>query len=310
MTYSRDPNIPSLSHHATPYKTPSTRLQTIDIWLPDQLPASTPGVWIIYVHGGAWRDPTQDSLCAVPTLRALVSKHADLLQGGTIAGIASLNYRLSPYPNHSTDPSTPDDEDRNVTHPSHIEDVRDALTYLLHEYKVDRWIGVGHSCGATLLLQLPLVCTEKDAEIRESLQGLVLLAGIYDVATFLSSHKPPQFPENIARIYADIVAGAFGKDEGVYGEVSPARSGRGALWGRYVVLGYSGEDELVEPGQREAMLERYVRDGWVRSEQNREAGAEKVVEVRDLTLGHDEVWEDGVQVAGLIAGVAAKVGAR
>ncbi|KAF2447897.1 alpha/beta-hydrolase [Karstenula rhodostoma CBS 690.94] len=307
MTYPRDPNIPSLSHHTTPYKPSPTRLQTLDIWLP-QHPASTPGTgtWLIYVHGGAWRDPTQDSLCAVPTLHALVSNHANLLHQGPIAGIASLNYRLSPYPTHATAPSAPDDEARTVTHPSHAEDVRDALAYLCREYKIQRWIGIGHSCGATLLLQLPLVAAVHDG-IRETLQGLVLLAGIYDIPAFLSAHAPPHCPENIATIYAAIVAGAFGKDEEVYGAVSPARSGKGALWGRYVVLGYGGEDELVEGGQREVMLERYGEEGWVR---DGEARGEKVVEVRDLTMGHDEVWEDGGQVAELIAEVVAKVGAR
>ncbi|OAG12650.1 alpha/beta-hydrolase, partial [Paraphaeosphaeria sporulosa] len=266
--------------------------------------------WIIYVHGGAWRDPTQDSLCVVPTLRALVDKHAGLFQQSSerrIAGIASLNYRLSPYPSHSTDPSAPDDQDRNVMHPRHVEDVRDALTYLVKELGVQRWIGVGHSCGATLLLQLPLVCTEKERGIQDDLRGMVLLAGIYDVPTFLAEHKPPKCPENIAAIYADIVAGAFGEDEVVHRDVSPARVGKGNLWGTHAVLGYSAEDDLVEPKQREMMLERYAEEGWVRGAQGREAEAEKVVDARDLVRGHDEVWEDGVQVADLIAEVVAKV---
>ncbi|KAF9740940.1 hypothetical protein PMIN06_005921 [Paraphaeosphaeria minitans] len=310
MSYSRDPNIPGLTHHTTAYKPSPTRLQTLDIWLPSQQISSTPGVWIIYVHGGAWRDPTQDSLCAVPTLRALADKHADLFQRSgerRIAGIASLNYRLSPYPNHPTDPSAPEDEDRNVTHPRHVEDVRDAITYLLGEYKVECWIGVGHSCGATLLLQLPLICTEEDTKIRETQWGMVLLAGIYDIPTFLAEHTPPHCPENIARIYVDIVAGALGEDDSVYRKLSPFWVPKGALWGRRVVLGHSKEDELVEPKQGDVMFRRYNADGWVRDPFDGVAKGEKVIDVRELTMGHDEVWENGVQVADLIAEVVAKV---
>ncbi|KAL1599539.1 hypothetical protein SLS60_007342 [Paraconiothyrium brasiliense] len=315
MSYSRDPNIPHLTHHASiPYKPHATRLQTLDIWLPSHptSPNSTqtspkPGTWIIYLHGGAWRDPTQDSLCAIPTLRALTTTHPSLLHS-SIAGIASLNYRLSPYPSHATNPSTPDDVSRNVSHPSHVQDVRDALAYLINEYAVESWIGVGHSCGATLLLQLPLL--DQTEQIRESLRGLVLLAGIYDVPLFLASHAPPMCPEHIAKIYRDIVAGAFGEEESVYAEVSPRRFGKGWLWGRYVVLGYSQEDELVEAAQREGMLGRYLEEGWVRSEREGGGTEAKVVDVRDLKMGHDEVWEDGEQIAKLVAEVVEKVGAR
>lgn len=323
MSYSRDPNIPSLHHHASiPYKPHPTRLQTLDIWLPSSQtspqtsqPSTSPptkGPWIIYVHGGAWRDPTQDSLCAVPTLHSLTKTYPELFERKAIAGIASINYRLSPYPSHATDPSDPDDPDRNVQHPSHVEDVRDALAYVVNTYDVQSWIGVGHSCGATLLGQIPLVCSveqQQHRRLRDTLHGLVLLAGIYDVPTFLDSHVPPKCPENIAAIYAAIVEGAFGTHEEKYAEVSPARLAREKLWGRFVVLGYSGEDELVEPAQRDVMLERYLKEGWVEGGQGKGENA-KVVEVKDLKLGHDEVWEDGTQVADLIAEMVGKLGTR
>lgn len=301
MPYPREPSIPGLTHTSTPYTPHPTRLQTLDIWLPTTL--APHGHWLIYLHGGAWRDPTQDSLCAVPTLRALVTRHASLFTQGRIAGIASLNYRLSPYAMHPTDPSAPGDADRNVVHPAHVEDVRDALAYLVREYSVERWIGVGHSCGATLLLQLSLVCKEEKG-VRLGARGLVLLAGIYDVPVFLEEHAPPKCPANIAAIYKDIVVGAFGEDERVWEEMSPVGVGKRELWGRRVVLGYSAEDELVEAKQREVMLGRYVDEGWVRDGDGK---TEKVVEVRDLKMGHDEVWEDGVQIADLIAEMVAKM---
>lgn len=312
MSYSRDPNIPGFKHlPSIPYKENSTRLQKLDIWLPEQSPESTPSkrpTWIIYVHGGAWRDPTQDSLCAIPTIQSLVKNHLGLFDRKHIAGIASINYRLSPYPSHATDPSSPSDQDRNVQHPAHIQDVRTALAYLIKEYKVERWVGVGHSCGATLLLQLPLAC-DPSSPIQSTLQALILLAGIYDIPAFLDNHSAPGCPENIAVIYRAIVEGAFGPDPRDYEKVSPARLGKKDLWGRQVVLGYSAEDELVEPQQRELMMANYLNEGWERSSEDGEAGV-NAVEARNLRLAHDELWENGEQIASLIAEIVEKIEVR
>jgi hypothetical protein len=311
MSYSRDPSIPGLKHlPSIPYRPHPTRLQTLDIWLPDHPPKSTPTTkptWIIYVHGGAWRDPTQDSLCAIPTIRSLVKNHANLLDEGHIEGIASFNYRLSPYPSHGTDPSAPDDQDRNVCHPAHVQDVYYALEFLIKEYEIERWVGVGHSCGATLLLQLPLV-SGVSSVVQRTLEGLVLLAGIYDVPAFLKNHSVPGCPENIAAIYRRIVEGAFGLEAREYEKVSPVGMGKKDLWGRLVALGYSVEDGLVESQQREAMLGKYLQEGWTRSEDTGEGA--KVVEVKNITMGHDEVWEDGGQVASLIAEVTGRLRAK
>ena len=152
---------------------------------------------------------------------------------------------------------------------------------------MESWIGIGHSCGATLLLQLPLLSSQDQDQdqISSRLRGLVLLAGIYSLPTFLSSHTPPSCPADIAKIYVSIVAGAFGSDEKVYEAVSPAHLAAEKLWGRHVVLGYSAADELVEPAQREEMVERYLKEGWMQSSHDSETEGKKVVEVRDLTLG-------------------------
>lgn len=316
MSYSRDPNIPGFKYLSNvPYKKNATRLQTLDIWLPttsqSKATPSTKSTWIIYVHGGAWRDPTQDSLCFIPTIRSLTHPDPSLLQNGHITGIASLNYRLSPYPNHASDPSDPKDVDRNVRHPEHVTDVYAALEYLVEEYKVERWIGIGHSCGATLLAQLSLVAPPS-SRMQNTLGGLVLLAGIYHVPSFVENHTAPKCPENIARIYRQIVDGAFGEDRDVCEEASPTRLCSSGLWGRYVLLGYSAEDELVEPEQRDAMLNKYLEEGWKQGfegTENEDAG-KKVVEVRDLTMGHDEVWEDGSQIAQLIVQVVRRLDER
>ncbi|KAH8731109.1 Alpha/Beta hydrolase protein [Phaeosphaeriaceae sp. PMI808] len=233
-----------------PYTSPTTPLQTLDIWLPRPLDPSNHenALWIIYIHGGAWRDPTQTSTCSHPT-----TTHLSPETTSHIAALASINYRLSPYPSHPTHPSSPTDPTRSVTHPTHLHDIAAGIAFLRREYGVKRWIGVGHSCGATLLCQYISALKEDDGGGPE---GLVLTAGIYHIPLFLRNHEPPACTAEVARIYAEIVRGAFGGDAGVYQGVSPV-SGRYGVerWrnGKVVLLGHSYEDELVERGQRDVM---------------------------------------------------------
>lgn len=295
-----------------PYTTPTGRLQTLDIWLPRPLTSSLEKIWIIYVHGGAWRDPAQDSKCVEPTIKKLQSHHPDAL--GHVAGIISLNYRLSPYPSHPTSPSSPTDPQRNVQHPEHIQDVQRAIKYLKTHYNIHRWIGVGHSCGATLLLQqvagigLSQLSASDSKSTSDSVnaigpEALVLLEGIYDIPLLLQNHTPPACPPSISQIYYDIVQGAFG-DASTYSAVSPV-SGKYEMesWadGRLVVLAHSPDDELVEEEQRVVLLKRLEKDGWARGK------GERVLELKNLKGGHDEIWEEGTQIAQLIAEVVSRL---
>lgn len=107
-------------------------------------------LFIVYIHGGAWRDPAIDAT-SFAKLESLLLKHESIKH---VAGLASMNYRLSPYPSHPTDPSNPADPARNVKHPDHINDVLAAILYLQDKYCFEeRYILVGHSCGATLAMQ-------------------------------------------------------------------------------------------------------------------------------------------------------------
>jgi kynurenine formamidase len=318
---------------SVPYTDAPNQLQTLDVWLPRPLEQSDPAhsIWIMqvpalsplqrpllttpsYVHGGAWRDPTQSSTGIEPTLTHLASPaHAAPL--AHIAGIASLNYTLSPYPSHATHPSDPADPGRNATHPQHIRDVARAVRFLQHEYGVRRWIAAGHSCGATLLLQLAAGIGLDDVNANADPprpatgpEALVLTAGIYNVPLLLANHAPPACPAEIAAIYADIVAGAFGADSAAYRAVSPVAGKYGpAAWpeGRLVVLAHSYEDELVERAQRDVMCVVLDREGWaIVMEEGDDEGVlgkrGRVLEVRDLKGAHDFVWRDGEQLARLL----------
>ncbi|KAF2189438.1 alpha/beta-hydrolase [Zopfia rhizophila CBS 207.26] len=247
----------SYPHHipSIPYTDPSTKLQTLDLWFPRPLSESSPQntIWIVYAHGGAWRDPTQTSTCILPTLKNLFGTSSPSKALDRIAGIASLNYRLSPYPSHPTDPSKPDDPDRNVKHPDHVQDVARAMNWLGKEYGVGRdstkyeWVGIGHSCGATLLLQLlssigldrtqslqaqklvggdiptssqtPQPDTHPNSKSEvvslevKGPKALVLLEGVYDIPLFLQNHSIEKVGEETSQVYRDIIVGAFGQEK-------------------------------------------------------------------------------------------------
>jgi acetyl esterase/lipase len=300
-------HIPSI-----PYSDPPSRLQTLDIWLPQSLDEpSKPSnaTWLIYIHGGAWREPLIEAPSFEPTIKHLVASHPTAL--ANIAGIASLNYRLSPYPNHATQPSTPGDPDRSAKHPQHIRDVALAIQYLQREYGVKRWIGIGHSCGATMLCQLvSSIGLTPDLVPAPRPEGLILISGLYNLPLMIRNHLPPATPEHISKIYRDFVELAFGEDEAEWQAVSPVSGKYNAQqWpeGKLLLLCHSYEDELVERAQRDVMCVALDREGWSivmevgDDEDEVRAEGRRVVNVRDLKGGHDWIWEDGKQIAILAA---------
>ncbi len=201
-------------------------------------------------------------------------------------------------------------------HPQHIEDVARGVAWLQKQYGIDRWIGVGHSCGASLLLQLiGGIGVPGNVEGVKKPLALLLLEGIYNIPLLLRNHLPPSCPEDIARIYSDFVAGAFGSDPAAYAAVSPVsgRYGRD-VWpeGRLIMVCHSYEDELVERAQRDVLCVALDREGWSLvmedgDEEDVVKGEEaRVLNVRDVKGGHDWIWEDGEQIARLIAEVVGR----
>ncbi|EON61185.1 hypothetical protein W97_00397 [Coniosporium apollinis CBS 100218] len=287
------------------YSVRPTRLQTADICLPRPLTESSPDrtFWVIYIHGGAWRDPAITSTSIQPTLTRLLNSPETLCR---IAGFASLNYRLSPYPTHATDPSRPDDAARNARHPDHLDDVLAALQWLDREYDVGslgrrggrghEYILVGHSCGATLAFQAlrrmaghgPNHSPRGGCGSQALPAAVVGVCGIYDIPLLVSTHEHPA--------YREFVEAAFGEEEREWAEVSPAdgvgrlQDGGGGGGMRVVVLGQSSEDELVDGGQRDAMVETLREEGF------EEGGADKELVVLDMKGKHDEVWENGEEI--------------
>jgi len=140
-------------------------------------------------------------------------------------------------------------------------------------------------------------------------EGLILIAGIYNIPLLLRNHSPPAVPENVAAIYNTLISGAFGTHSSVYQSVSPVAGRYGKdVWkgGKLVVLAHSYDDELVERAQRDVMCVAFDREGWsiVMEDGDEEANiasGRRVLEVRDIKGTHNFVWEDGEQSAKLIS---------
>jgi kynurenine formamidase len=262
-------------------------LNTLDICIPRPLDSSSNGnnFWIVYIHGGAWYDPEQDST----TFTRIQSILLDSPISSKVSGYASINYRLSSYPSHPTNPSNPSDPARNAKHPDHINDVLTALLYLQETYGFeDRYVLVGHSCGATLAMQTAMKRywgSQYESTFALSLNvvpplAVVGLEGLYDLPLLVTNHK--DVPE-----YRDFVTNAFGPHG--WDAVSPTAGDYEESWpdGKLVVLGHSNDDSLVESGQWERMKEVLEGQGW-----KEESKARNVVHF-ECKGDHDEVWETG-----------------
>jgi kynurenine formamidase len=234
-----------------------------------------------YIHGGAWRDPDVDSKSFIPALNLLWGSPSR----ASFAGFASINYSLSPYPSHDTNPSTPDDSARNVHHPQHVLDIAHALVYLQEEYNIkDRYMLVGHSAGATLTFQLhQALLSGKSLPQPSKVLGI---SGIYNFEAFVEAHSGIE-------AYKEIMENAF-PERTIWQEASPYSSDpkNVTLWesAGAIAVSHSPEDELVEEAQAAFMLERarFLPE------------AENKVYFLEASGHHDQIWSSGTTLASLV----------
>ena len=222
-----------------------------------------------------------DSTSFAPAVDVL--SHSSLKD--SIAGFASVNYRLSPYPSHSTDPSSPEDKARNVHYPAHLLDVSKALLYLEDKYRInDRYIVAGHSAGACLAYELN-DCFLSGAQLPQP--ACVLgVSGIYDLEAFIDAHS--EIPA-----YRALVENAF-PDKSLWEEASPNKVdlSKTTKWqnARAVIISHSDEDELVEKAQASYMLKRARMAPNVKEK----------VHFIPASGAHDEIWQSGHILADII----------
>ncbi len=284
-----------------PYVPNALSLQTLDVWVTaagsDPPEASAlpvrPGRWIVFIHGGAWRDPLVTSEAFDPTAQNLL-QHAS--SGGVpIAGLASINYRLSPHPDHPTDPSppkdgSPPDPARQARQPDHISDVLSALAFLQRlGGAADGYVLSGHSCGATLTFQTVMDSKRWGPDLAAPTKPAVVvgLNGLYDLAGFLAS--PPAGYEWLAEEYGEFTRLAFGDDPAGWKAACPTTAqGWTSEWtgAEKAVLVQSRADSLVPYSQLEGL--RAVLKA---------AGAG--FEVLELEAGgdHNDLWRQGDRMA-------------
>ncbi|TQS35173.1 hypothetical protein Golomagni_04413 [Golovinomyces magnicellulatus] len=253
-------------------------LQKIALYQPPpkrDVPRPENALWLIYIHGGAWRDPSITELTFEQTVKTLLSSRWI----DRIRGFASISYRLSSHPDYKQDPTTVTTKKRDAKHPDHIEDVLEALVFLQDNFRVgQRYILAGHSCGATLAFQtiMSQFAVPKFAKPR----GIVGLAGIYNLRG-LRDRKSDE-------VYQTFLTGAFGENEADWDSASPVNMvPTENPWpnGRLVILASSTMDEAVDAEQIDEMaktLEGYDGlkiDTWKQI----------------LHCSHDEIWSgDGL----------------
>lgn len=226
----------------------------------------------VHVHGGAWRDP----LLSASTIEATVA-HEFKSSGSPIEAIISLNYTISPYPSHPTEPYDPwDGKDpanlkvpaaerdtaREARHPMHIHDALLAFTRLRSiGLKDDSYVLSGHSCGACIsfqtVLQPPAYWGLSEVPPPPRPAALVGLNGLYDLQALAHDLGPSH--ESLATVYQEFQTIAFDEDGGSWFRVSPAQFDRDLLREpvakgdssvpSLVVVDQSGNDELVPMNQ-------------------------------------------------------------
>lgn len=194
-----------------------------------------------FLHGGAWHDP--EITAAFAENAATVLQRSKV--SAAIDGITSINYRISPRTTHPVLPSDPADGGRQAVHPDHVNDVVSGIQYLQRRFQFgDRYVLVGHPCGATLAYQT-LIWKAHDASAYIAPQAIVGLAGLYDLVLLRDMDPEPIMCQ-------EFLGAAFGLDEGVWRDQSPASFDHEKLWPteRLAVLAICLKDEYVSPQQR------------------------------------------------------------
>jgi kynurenine formamidase len=237
------------------------------------------GIFLVYIHGGAWRAPNQSANDFDAAISLILS---DTYLSSRVSGLAAVNCGLS-----RTRSNPVDDPGRNYIHPQHIQDVLLAMHWLSNVYHVDDssqldYMLIGHSCGATMAYQIAAGREETRIGDKPLIKAVVGIEGIYDLPLLVKNHEAMP-------VYREFVEDAFGTDVKAWKEASPSQFGNrlSALVDEVdlAVVAHSPEDELVEGEQADVMTSALQQSA-------REGDKHKVVRIK-LEGTHDAVWETG-----------------
>ncbi|KAK5055939.1 hypothetical protein LTR84_012489 [Exophiala bonariae] len=317
-------------------------LQSYELYIPEQdashahaSQAQDKKFWIIFIHGGYFRDDSVTAASFHPALSILTKAPKLHLQHlikpsedqeniiPYVGGYASINYRLSPRLTKSPqDPdTTPAYELRDAAWPDHIHDVLTAIAHLQRKHGFgQRYLLVGHSVGATMALLSTLasgktLTNTAGAKPPRMLPTIVPpmaalgVSGIYDFGLLHDS-----FPE-----YADLTHNAI-RDPRDVALASPARYSPAEYrdtWAqrdtqkRVLILAHSRDDDLVDWKQVEAMAAVFASESDSPSKSKSQSprpggrvaapGADSfAVQVVEMKGKHDEIWGLGTELARVI----------
>ncbi|KAF9872099.1 hypothetical protein CkaCkLH20_10436 [Colletotrichum karsti] len=238
-------------------------LQSYDVYIPVSAneTAISDKYWIVYLHGGFYRDFAQNSTSIEAAITSLEVNNSDVLSN-KVAGIASLNYRLSALPGVQPN-NTPTNELQNARWPDHLNDAVAAVKDLGKRYPIDgKYVIGGHSVGAQISF-LAILETLKDASIPKPV-GVLGTSGIYDYPQLHATHPD----------YDYLVLNAMREDQLV--EASPAK-----------IDAESRNDGLVPWDQVEAIEATLESVPELKSKTS----------IVELDGQHNEIWRGGVQLA-------------
>lgn len=277
-TWIRWPNIHTCTEHPT-YSMITQQYgeherQKVAIYSDPHTSASR---WIVFIHGGAWRDP-RNTFADCEALFTRLKQHGSPALG--TLGLASIEYRLSP----------------EVRHPAHICDVKCALAYLGKHHGAREVILIGHSAGTFLALQTlnfarasggyEQLATPDPSLSLPQCNMVMCVEGIYDLPELTG-----QYPG-----YTDFVETAFGPDKHTWETASPLRylddgphsdtsqvPGSNVFQGTIVMV-HSPQDELLDARQHEFAQKMLSQYNMHRS------GASVQVQTVQVPGKHDDVY--------------------
>lgn len=177
--YGKSENVNKKIPHRFKVKYGESERCIMDIYSED-LPGNSP--IFVFVHGGGWVIGSND----------LYGYIAEPFRDSAIVTI-TVEYDLAP----------------NVTLPKMVEEIRQALTFIVNLARKRGSTGIylsGHSAGAHLAAMAISSNWLDDAINRKYLKGAVLISGIYDVLPTINMTfgKVGKFTEEIAKITSPI----------------------------------------------------------------------------------------------------------
>ncbi|OHE97117.1 hypothetical protein CORC01_07558 [Colletotrichum orchidophilum] len=252
--------------------------QIYDVYIPSATSNKTMAAdkyWLVYIHGGFYRNLAQSSTDILPAIASLEANSSDVL-ANQIAGIASLDYRLSALPGVQPN-NTPINELQNARWPDHLNDAVAALKDLNNNFPIDgNYIVSGHSVGAQIAFFAALA-TLGDPAVPKPV-AVLGISGIYDLPQLHITNPD----------YDYLVLNAMREDQVV--EASPAKLDAEkyvSLDLQAFVLAHSRNDGLVPWDQVESMEASLYSL----------PGLESKTHLVELDGAHNDIWRGGVQLA-------------